>query len=49
MVLGIGQQLRGAHFMSHTLWTGWLCWMTAWLSDPLFAPKGTARSVELRP
>ena len=49
MVLGIGQQLRGAHFMSHTLWTGWLCWMTAWLSDPLFAPRGTARSVELRP
>jgi membrane-associated PAP2 superfamily phosphatase len=46
--LGIAQQLRGAHFMSHTLWTGWLCWMTAWLSDPLFdrravpAPGGAA-------
>lgn len=39
MVLGIGQQLRGAHFMSHTLWTGWLCWMTAWLSDPLHCPS----------
>ena len=29
--LGIGQQLRGAHFMSHTLWTAWLCWTTAWM------------------
>nr|WP_184704311.1 phosphatase PAP2 family protein [Comamonas odontotermitis] len=24
--LGIGQQMRGAHYMSHTLWTAWLCW-----------------------
>jgi membrane-associated PAP2 superfamily phosphatase len=24
--LGVAQQLRGAHFMSHTLWTGWICW-----------------------
>lgn len=29
-VLGLAQQLRGAHFMSHTLWTAWLCWATAW-------------------
>lgn len=32
-VLGWGQQMRGAHFMSHTLWTGWLCWCTGWLCD----------------
>jgi membrane-associated PAP2 superfamily phosphatase len=38
LVLGAGQQLRGAHFMSHTLWTGWLCWMVALVSDPLFVP-----------
>ncbi|PHV11224.1 acid phosphatase [Chitinimonas sp. BJB300] len=24
--LGWGQQLRGAHFLSHTLWSAWLCW-----------------------
>lgn len=30
LALGAAQQLRGAHFMSHTLWTGWLCWVTAW-------------------
>jgi membrane-associated PAP2 superfamily phosphatase len=30
--LGISQQMRGAHFMSHTLWTAWLCWTVGWLS-----------------
>jgi membrane-associated PAP2 superfamily phosphatase len=40
-VLGIAQQLRGAHFMSHTLWTAWICWTLAWITDPLFA-RGAA-------
>jgi membrane-associated PAP2 superfamily phosphatase len=33
VILGVGQQLRGAHFMSHTLWTGWICWTVAWAAD----------------
>ena len=33
MVLGASQQLRGAHFMSHTLWTAWFCWVVAWTLD----------------
>jgi membrane-associated PAP2 superfamily phosphatase len=33
LLFGIAQQLRGAHFMSHTLWTAWLCWITCWLGD----------------
>jgi membrane-associated PAP2 superfamily phosphatase len=33
LVLGFTQQMRGAHFQSHTLWTGWLCWTCAWLVD----------------
>ncbi len=33
LVLGAAQQVRGAHFMSHTLWTGWICWTTGWLCD----------------
>ena len=41
LVLGVVQQLRGAHFMSHTLWTAWICWMVGWLADPLF--KGEAK------
>ncbi|QDQ28712.1 phosphatase PAP2 family protein [Chitinimonas arctica] len=24
--LGWGQQMRGAHFLSHTLWSAWVCW-----------------------
>jgi membrane-associated PAP2 superfamily phosphatase len=35
LALGIAQQLRGAHFMSHTLWTAWLCWTTALAADAL--------------
>jgi membrane-associated PAP2 superfamily phosphatase len=31
--IGIVQQLRGAHFMSHTLWTGLLCWIVALMAD----------------
>lgn len=30
--LGLVQQLRGAHFLSHTLWTAWVCWTTAGLT-----------------
>lgn len=36
LALGVAQQLRGAHFMSHTLWTGWLCWCMAWALDTLW-------------
>ena len=32
-MLGVAQQMRGAHFMSHTLWTAWLCWCLAWAAD----------------
>jgi membrane-associated PAP2 superfamily phosphatase len=30
--LGLGwvQQVRGAHYLSHNLWTAWLCATTAW-------------------
>ena len=31
--LGLAQQMRGAHFMSHTLWTAWLCWTCCWACD----------------
>ncbi|QJW84804.1 hypothetical protein HK414_17725 [Ramlibacter terrae] len=29
LVLGLAQQWRGAHFMSHTLWTAVVCWWVA--------------------
>ena len=31
-VLGTAQTLRGAHFPSHTLWTGLMCWTVALLN-----------------
>jgi len=40
LLFGLAQQVRGAHFMSHTLWTGWICWVVAWGMDaawPRFA------------
>ncbi len=37
LVLGLSQQMRGAHFMSHTLWTAWLSWSVGWLSHGLFS------------
>jgi membrane-associated PAP2 superfamily phosphatase len=33
MLFGLSQQWRGAHFMSHTLWTAWLCWVVGYLVD----------------
>ena len=39
--LGLAQQMRGAHFMSHTLWTAWLCWTACWLCD-LFTTRRLA-------
>ena len=37
LVLGLAQQWRGAHFMSHTLWSAWLCWNVGWAADALRA------------
>ena len=35
-ILGIAQQMRGAHFMSHTFWTACISWATACAVDALF-------------
>lgn len=40
LLLGLGQQARGAHFMSHTLWTGWVCWSLAWSLDAAWTWAG---------
>jgi len=29
-LLGLAQQMRGAHYVSHTLWTAWICWAVGW-------------------
>jgi membrane-associated PAP2 superfamily phosphatase len=35
LVLGFVQVARGAHFVSHVLWSGWVCAAVAWLMDAL--------------
>jgi membrane-associated PAP2 superfamily phosphatase len=44
--IGLTQQLRGAHFLSHTLWTLWICWTLAaalhWLAGRLWSVKPAA-------
>lgn len=52
LVLGLVQQWRGAHFMSHTLWTAWLSWVALWGMDLLWrkgdsAPTSTSRGTAL--
>jgi membrane-associated PAP2 superfamily phosphatase len=37
LVFGAAQTLRGAHFVSHTLWTAWLCWAACCLVTALAA------------
>jgi len=46
LVLGLAQQWRGAHFMSHTLDAGWICWTVAWGMD-LFWPTSRAAARQL--
>ncbi|MBY0463918.1 MAG: phosphatase PAP2 family protein [Burkholderiales bacterium] len=44
LLLGWAQQVRGAHFFSHTLWTAWLCWAVAVTLHTLtWRPADTAR------
>ena len=37
LLFGIAQQVRGAHFLSHTLWTAWICWVVCGVVDRSFA------------
>lgn len=43
LVLGLAQQWRGAHFMSHTLWTATICWCVAVAVDALWPGDPVAR------
>lgn len=39
LALGLSQQLRGAHYLSHTLWTAWICWVVGFAIDLAIAPR----------
>ena len=43
--IGLAQQVRGAHYFSHTLWTGWMCWVVTVVSYWLLEHKTWRRPV----
>ncbi len=46
---GTVQVLRGAHFVSHVLWTAWLCWAMAAVADALRLSRRTGRRPQAAP
>lgn len=48
LLLGLAQQWRGAHYMSHTLWSAWLCWSVGWVGDLLAHARGHAGNAALK-
>lgn len=41
--MGWGQMMRGAHFMSHNLWTAWIVWMLLLAQYLVWSPKAISR------
>jgi membrane-associated PAP2 superfamily phosphatase len=41
LLLGGVQQVRGAHYMSHTLWTAWTCWTVGYVISLVARPWRT--------
>jgi membrane-associated PAP2 superfamily phosphatase len=48
-VLGLTQTLRGAHFPSHTLWTGFICWAVVLANHFLFGWLAQRRPIHGSP
>lgn len=42
--MGWGQMMRGAHFMSHNLWTAWIVWMLLLAQYLVWPPKTFANN-----
>lgn len=47
-VLGVAQQMRGAHYMSHTLWTAWVCWVVGLAADMLVHARYRTLAVDTK-
>jgi membrane-associated PAP2 superfamily phosphatase len=48
-VLGMTQTLRGAHYPSHTLWTGFICWTVVLANHFLFGWLAQRRPTRASP
>jgi membrane-associated PAP2 superfamily phosphatase len=46
VLLGAVQTLRGAHYPSHTLWAGWMCWSIAVVNHMAFAWLARKRAAQ---
>lgn len=44
-VYGVAQMMRGAHYPSHTLWSGFVCWVISMLGAPRAASMAPARTI----
>lgn len=44
LAFGVSQVLRGAHYVSHVAWSGWLCWSLAALVFALARRRTRARA-----
>ncbi len=47
-VFGGAQMMRGAHYLSHTLWSAWICWTLCVLAAR-FKPRGPQTSAQRSP
>lgn len=45
ITIGLAQQVRGAHYLSHTLWTGWISWAVTVLIYHGMQLRRSARTV----
>lgn len=43
MLMGLGQIARGAHFLSHNLWSGWVVWLVCVAGFALFDYRAARR------
>ena len=49
LLLGLAQQWRGAHFMSHTLWSGWIACATAMALHAAITLKSRTGAIGVQP
>jgi membrane-associated PAP2 superfamily phosphatase len=49
LICGASQVLRGAHYPSHGLWTGLICWVVAAVNHWLFGYAGKATALPDHP
>jgi membrane-associated PAP2 superfamily phosphatase len=49
LILGLGRMLQGAHFLSHTLWSGLICWtVMAALYAAILRPRRDRSAADAR-